>query len=155
MLDGLSANGYYQFDNGNIISNQIYTKMVDAKAIKGHRLTAQCPAGSENDPILYPSWRGVNDDWASYGLDYKGNTLTNLAIQGLFTRLSDAEVSALLADGYKAVDWGQTLLNNADEYYKYLFYDYDYETAPIHYWPFTPNVMSNGGFTNGYGFKQE
>lgn len=155
MLDGLAANGYYQFDNGNIISNQIYTKMVDAKAIKGHRLTAQCPAGSENDPILYPGWRGVNDDWASYGLDYKGNTLTNLAIQGLFTRLSDAEVSALLADGYKAVDWGQTLLNNADEYYKYLFYDYDYETAPIHYWPFTPNVMSNGGFTNGYGFKQE
>lgn len=155
MLDGLQANGYYQFENGNVISNQVYTKMVDAKAAKGHRLTAQCPQGSENDPILYPSWRGVNDDWASYGLDYKGNTATNLAIQGLFTRLSENEVAALLADGYKAENWGQTLLDNADEYYKYLFYEYDYESAPIHYWPFTPNVLSNGGFTNGYGFKQE
>ncbi len=155
MLDGLQANGYYQFDNGNVISNQVYTKSVDAKAINGHRLTAQCPQGSEDDPILYPSWRGVNDDWASYGLDYKGNTATNLAIKGLFKKLSDEEVAALLADGYTAVNWGQTLLDNADEYYKYLFYEYDYETAPIHYWPFTPNVLSNGGFTNGYGFKQE
>ena len=155
MLDGLRANGYYEFDNGNVISAKVYTKMVDAKALKGHRLTTQCPAGSEDDPILYPSWRGVNDDWASYGLDYKGNTLTNLAIKGLFKRLSDDEVAALEADGYTAVNWGQTLLENADEYYKYLFYDYDYETAPIHYWPFTPNVLSNGGFTNGYGFAQD
>ena len=23
------------------------------------------------------------------------------------------------------------------------------------FWPFTPNVMAAGGFTNGYGFKQE
>jgi hypothetical protein len=96
-------------------------------------------------------------DWyfMAYGLDYKGNTLTNLAIKGLFKRLSDDEVAALEADGYTAVNWGQTLLENADEYYKYLFYDYDYETAPIHYWPFTPNVLSNGGFTNGYGFAQD
>lgn len=155
MLDGLRNNGFYEFDNGNVISTKVYTKMVDAKALKGHRLTTQCPAGSEDDPILYPGWRGVNDDWASYGLDYKGNTLTNLAIKGLFKRLSDDEIAALEADGYKAVNWGQTLLDNADEYYKYLFYEYDYESAPIHYWPFTPNVLSNGGFTNGYGFKQE
>ena len=155
MLDGLRNNGFYEFDNGNVISTKVYTKMVDAKALKGHRLTTQCPAGSEDDPILYPGWRGVNDDWASYGLDYKGNTLTNLAIKGLFKRLSDDEIAALEADGYTAVNWGQTLLDNADEYYKYLFYEYDYESAPIHYWPFTPNVLSNGGFTNGYGFKQE
>jgi len=155
MMDGLAANGYYRFDNGNVISAKIYTKMVDAKAAKGHRLTAQCPAGSENDPIMFPGWRGVNDDWSAYGLDYKGNTLTNLAIQGLFTPVSDDEAAALLADGYTANDWGATLLNNRDEYEKYLFYDYDYVSAPLHYWPFTPNVMSNGGFTNGYGFKQE
>ena len=155
MLDGLRNNGFYEFDNGNVISTKVYTKMVDAKTLKGHRLTTQCPAGSEDDPILYPGWRGVNDDWASYGLDYKGNTLTNLAIKGLFKRLSDDEIAALEADGYTAVNWGQTLLDNADEYYKYLFYEYDYESAPIHYWPFTPNVLSNGGFTNGYGFKQE
>ena len=122
MIDGLAANGYYQFANGNVI---------------------------------YPSWRGVNDDWSAFGLDYKGNTNTNLAIKGLFTRLTDAEVNAALEDGYAAADWGKTLVEKADEYYKYLFYDYDYVKAPLHYWPFTPNVLSNGGFTNGYGFKNE
>lgn len=155
MLDGLQANGFYQFDNGNVISIKVYTKMVDAKALKGYRLTTQCPQNSQDDPILYPSWRGVNDDWSSYGLDYEGNTKTNLAIKGLFKKLSDDEVSVLLADGYKEENWGQTLVENSDEYYKYLFYDYDYESAPIHYWPFTPNILSNGGFTNGYGFKQQ
>jgi hypothetical protein len=155
MMNGLEADGYYRFDNGNVISAKIYTKMVDAKAEKGHRLTAQCPAGGEDDPILFPGWRGVNDDWASYGLDYKGNTLTNLAIQGLFKPVTAEEAAALEADGYAAVDWGATLLSNRDEYEKYLFYEYDYESAPIHYWPFTPNILSNGGFTNGYGFKQE
>ena len=34
------------------------------------------------------------------------------------------------------------------------FYDYDYVSAPIYLWPFTPNALSTGGFTNGYGFKQ-
>ena len=155
MLDGLQTNGYYQFANGNVISAKVYTKMVDAKSMKGFRLTAQCPQGSEDDPVLYPSWRGVNDDWSAYGLDYKGNTKTNLAIRGLFKKLGDEEVATLLADGYTAVNWGQTLVDFADEYCKYLFYDYDYESAPIHYWPFTPNVLSNGGFTNGYGFKQQ
>ena len=97
----------------------------------------------------------MNDDWSAFGLDYKGNTNTNLAIKGLFTRLTDAEVNAALEDGYAAADWGKTLVEKADEYYKYLFYDYDYVKAPLHYWPFTPNVLSNGGFTNGYGFKNE
>ena len=155
MLDGLQANGYYQFANGNVISAKVYTKMVDAKSMKGFRLTAQCPQDSEDDAVLYPSWRGVNDDWTSYGLNYKGDTKTNLAIKGLFKKLSDEEVASLLADGYSATNWGQTLVDYADEYYKYLFYDYDYESAPIHYWPFTPNVLSNGGFSNGYGFKQQ
>ena len=155
MIDGLAANGYYEFANGNVISSVVYTKQVDAKAANGHRLTAQCPADKVNDPVLYPSWRGVNDDWSAFGLDYKGNTNTNLAIKGLFTRLTDAEVTAALEDGYTAADWGKTLVEKADEYYKYLFYDYDYVKAPLHYWPFTPNVLSNGGFTNGYGFKNE
>jgi hypothetical protein len=53
------------------------------------------------------------------------------------------------------VEWGSTLLQNRDEYEKNLFLDYDYESAPIHYWPFTPNILSNGGFKNGYGFKNE
>lgn len=155
MLDGLSANGYYTFDNGNTISASIWTKMVDAKAEKGYRLTAQCPVGSEKDAILYPSWRGQNDDWEAYGCDYGGNEKTNLAIRGLFDKLSDSDIAALEADGYKKVAWGSVLVSNDDEYYKYLFYDYDYTKAPIYLWPFTPNIISTGGFTNGYGFLNE
>ena len=151
MIDGLEKDGYYKFDNGNVISNYIWTKMVDAKSLKGHRLTAQCM--DESDPILFPGWRGVNDDWSAFGLDYKGNNLTNLAIKGLFTPLTDDEIAALEADGYKKTNWAIDIVNNRDEYDKYLFYDYDGQKAPIYLWPFTPNVCANGGFTNGYGFK--
>lgn len=155
MMDGLEADGYYRFENGNVISSQVYTKSVDGNAVLGHRLTAQCPAGKEDDPLLFPGWRGVKDDWSSYGLVVDASYAPNLAIRGLFTSLTDAEKIALEADGYKAQDWGKTLIENRDEYDKYLFYEYDCESAPIHYWPFTPNVLSNGGFKNGYGFKNK
>ena len=155
MLDGLKNNGYYEFENGNVISNTIFTKMVDGKAIYGKRLMKACPAGKEDDPVLYPAWRGVNNDWESYGLDYKGNTNTNLAIKGLFKRISDNEKAALIADGYAEVAWGSVLVDNDDEYYKYLVFEYDFEKAPIYLFPFSPNTISTGGFTNGYGFKNE
>ena len=106
-----------------------------------------------DDPVLYPGWRGVNNDWSNYGLDYKGNSKTNLAIQGLFKKLSDEEIAALEADGYTKTAWGSVLVDNDDEYYKYLFFEYDYDKAPIYLFPFSPNTMSTGGFTNGYGFK--
>ena len=153
MLDGLKNEGFYTFENGNTISASIWTKMVDAKAAYGKRLTEQTPAGSENDPVLAPGWRGVNNDWTNYGLDYKGDTKTNLAIQGLFKKLTAEEIAALEADGYTKTAWGSVLVDNDDEYYKYLFYEYDYDKAPIYLFPFSPNTMSTGGFTNGYGFK--
>ena len=153
MLDGLKSDGFYTFENGNTISASIWTKMVDAKATYGKRLTEQTPAGSEYDPVLSPGWRGVNNDWSNYGLDYKGNSKTNLAIQGLFKKLSDEEIAALEADGYTKTAWGSVLVDNDDEYYKYLFFEYDYDKAPIYLFPFSPNTMSTGGFTNGYGFK--
>lgn len=152
MFDGLRTNGSYTFDNGNTISLYIWTKLVDGKALYGKRLTEETPAGQENDPVLSPGWRGVHNEWESYGLDYKGNTNTNLAIKGLFTPVSDEEAAALEADGYTKVAWGQDLLDNEDEYNKYLFYMYDGEKAPIYLFPFSPNTMSTGGFTNGYGF---
>lgn len=152
MLDGLKANGSYTFANGNTISANIYTKMVDAKAIYGKRLTEATPAGQENDPVLAPGWRGVNNDWSAYGLDYKGNTNTNLAIKGLFDKLTDAEISSLKADGYAETPWGSVLVDNYDEYYTYLFYQFDSSKAPIYLFPFSPNAMATGGFTNGYGF---
>lgn len=157
MIDGLKSNGYYQFPNGNVISNYVWTKAVDAKALYGYRLTTQTPKGKENDPVLYPGWRGQNDEWEAYGCDYKGKTNTNLAIKGLFNYIdpNGAEAKALEAEGYKKVNWGADIVKNEDEFYKYLFYDYDYTKAPIYLWPFTPNIMTTGGFTNGYGFAQE
>lgn len=164
MLDGLKTNGSYTFENGNTISAYIYTKSVDAAGMKdangntmyGYRLTTQCPEGKENDPVLYPSWRGQKDNWDELGLDYGTKTpKTNLAIKGLFAPVSDEEAEALTKDGYKKVDWGKTLVDNDDEYYKYLFYDYDYVSAPIYLWPFTPNIIATGGFVNGYGFSNK
>lgn len=156
MIDGLKANGSYEFENGNVISSVIYTKSVDAKAEKGYRLTMQCPAGKEMDPVLYPSWRGQRDNWEESGLSYgTDHPLTNLAIVGLFRSISDGEAAALTAAGYKAVDWGKTLVANANEYCKYVFNGYDYDKAPIYLWPFTPNIIATGGFVNGYGFRND
>ena len=153
MLDGLKANGYYTFDNGNTISEYIWTKYVDGKATNGKRLTEQCP--DENDPVLFPGWRGVNNDWSKYGLNIPADYKPNLAIKGLFKQLTADEIAALEADGYKKTNWAVDLVKNEDEYYKYLFLDYGYVKAPIYLWPFTPNVLANGGFKNGYGFKNE
>ena len=157
MMEGLKNNGYYTFDNGNTISNYIWTKNVDgsAKEWGGTRLTEECPADKRDNAVMYPGWRGVNNDWSKYGLKLADNYAPNLAIKGLFEKLSDSDIAALEADGYKKTSWGTDLVSNADEYDKYLFYDYDYVKAPIYLWPFTPNVLANGGFTNGYGFKQE
>ena len=155
MFDGLKANGYYTFDNGNTISEYIWTKYVDGNEEVGHRLTEQCPAGKEDDPVLYPGWRGVNNDWSKFGLVIPDGYKPNLAIKGLFKKLSAEEIAALEADGYKKTNWAVDLVKAEDEYLKNLFLDYGYVKAPIYLWPFTPNVLANGGFTNGYGFKNE
>lgn len=158
MLDGLASNGYYEFENGNVISSYVWTKKVDAKTLYGHRLTAQCPEDKKDDPVLYPGWRGQKDNWEEEGCNYGTMTpATNLAIKGLFKHIAEgsAEAQALEADGYTKQNWGVDLVTYYDEYYKYLFYDYDYESAPIYLWPFTPNAVAAGGITNGYGFKQQ
>lgn len=162
MLDGLKNEGSYEFSNGNVISDSIWTKMVDAKAVMGYRLTTQCPAGEESNALKYPSWRGTNDDWDAFARAIgkascytNDSPKTNVAIRGMFDLVSDEEQVALQQDGYKKVAWGAELVNNYDEYYTYLFYKYDYVSAPIYLWPFTPNVVASGGFTNGYGFSQE
>lgn len=168
MMDGLRNTGYYTFENGNTISKYVWTKLVDAGTTYGYRLTTECPENAKDDPVLYPGWRGQNDDWTAVGKaagikdetlekNLTAGNLTNLAIKGLFTYIDPEgeEAKALEADGYTKVSWGQALLDNYDEYYTYLFYDYDYVSAPIYLWPFTPNAISTTGFTNGYGFKQE
>ena len=121
----------------------------------------ECP--DKNDPVLYPGWRGQNNDWTSLALanaiadPYGGKTdvATNLAIKGLFEQIDEAEGAALVADGWKKVDWGAELVKSRQEYLDYTFYDYDYVSAPIYLFPYTPNVVATGGFTNGYGFSNE
>lgn len=149
MMDGLDANGYYKFDNGNVLSLYIYTKSVDAKSTYKYRLTAQAP--DDKDPVLYPGWRGQNDSWESYGLNYKTTTpLTNLAIKGLFAPVAADEV-----EGYAKVNWGKDLLDNRVEYDENLFKGFgegNYDRAPIYVLPLPPNTIG-AGYTNGYGFK--
>ncbi len=157
MLEGLKANGYYEFENGNVISDYVYTKLVDGNAVLGYRLTAQASEAQLADPakkeLVYPSWRGQHDNWESVcaagGFTYAGATKTNLAIQGLFEKVDGA---ALEAAGYTKEAWGKALVDNEEDYYNKFFNGYDFETAPVYTWPFTPNVVATGGFLNGYGF---
>jgi hypothetical protein len=170
MIDGLETQGYYTFENGNQISAYVWTKLVNAKDSVGYRLTTQCPEGKEDNPILFPGWRGQNDDWAAAGVksgvteanvekNLTAGELTNLAIKGLFTYIdpAGAEAAALEADGYAKEEYGAQLVKNKAEYLDNLFLDYDYQSAPVYLWPLTPNTIltSKGAITNGYGFKQE
>ena len=47
---------------------------------------------------------------------------------------------------------GSQIVDNDAEYHEYMFYMYDYQKAPIYLFPFSPNALTTGGFTNGYGF---
>lgn len=53
IIDGIRNKGYYEFENGNQIPAYIWTKMVDAKAMYGYRLTTQTPEGKENDQFYF------------------------------------------------------------------------------------------------------
>lgn len=151
MFDGLQSKGYYEFDNGNVFSLYMCTKAVNAKDSLGYRLTTQ--ATDTTNPITYPGWRGVNDDWTSYGWKKEASVpCTNLAIQGLFSRV---DTTALKAQGYTVVYWGQQLLTNRKEYDENLFNSYDYVSAPVYLWPICPNSVSTGNFHNGYGFTDD
>lgn len=158
MIAGLKADHYYEFENGNVISDYVYTKLVDGNDVLGYRLTAQASEAQLADPakkeLAYPSWRGQHDNWESVcaagGFTFAGATKTNLAIQGLFEKVDGA---ALEAAGYTKEEWGKALVDNEEDYYNKYFNGYDFETAPIYLWPFTPNVVATGGFRNGYGFQ--
>ena len=159
MIDGLESQGYYTFENGNTISNYVWTKRVDAGAEKGYRLMTQCT--DPTDPVAFPGWRGVFNDWETYtGEDVydDGNPpLTNVAIQGLFNHIEPGsqEALALEADGYEQTEFGIQIVNNRAEYSTYVFRGYEAGQVPIYFEPFTSDVLisSNGAITNGYGFR--
>ena len=153
MVQGLKDKGYYEFENGNVISNVIYTKRVDPKTEYNlnSRLTGVCPEGQEDNPVLYPGWRGQHDWENIYSSIYSSDGKSNLAIKGLFNRLSVEEVNALLEDGYSVQSWGADIVANEKEYVDYVFKGWDYESAPIYLFPFSLNARL--GVTNGYGFS--
>lgn len=162
IIDGVRANGYYTFENGNQIPAYIWTKMVDARNSYGYRLTTQTPADKQDDPVLFPGWRGQHDDWGGVVPAYGSETMTNVAIKGLFNYIApgSAEAAALEADGYVQTPWAIDMLKYEESYATKLFAgytdaDYTAKNPPIHLLPNTYQVLLNTGITNGYGFRQQ
>lgn len=162
IIDGVRADEYYTFQNGNQIPAYIWTKMVDAKEEYGYRLTAQTPEGKQDDPVLFPGWRGQHNNWGNIVPAYADVNQTNVAIKGLFRYIAPGseEALALEADGYEQTPWAIDMLNYEDSYANKLFAgysdaDYAAKNPPIHLLPYTYQVMLNSGITNGYGFRQQ
>jgi len=162
IIDEVIANGYAKFDNGNELPAYVWTKMVDAKKEYGYRLTTQTPQGKEDDPILFPGWRGQHDDWGSLYPKVAGATETNVAIKGLFKTIKPGsdEAKALEAQGYKQTPWAVDMAKYRSDYATNLLAGYtDADLAaknpPIYLLPFTYNTLTTGNLTNGYGFRNE
>ena len=162
IIDEVEAKGYAQFANGNQLPKYIWTKMVDAKTLYGYRLTAQTPAGMEDDPVLYPGWRGQHDDWGALYPKVAGVNDTNVAIKGLFRYIDENsdEAKALEADGYEKKPWGVDMNQYRESYATkilagYSDADYAAKNPPIYLLPFTYNTLTTSGITNGYGFRQQ
>ena len=174
-INQMKTQGYAKFDNGNEFPAYVWTKLVDANTEYGYRLTMQCPAGKEDDPVLYPSWRGQHDDWLACAEKYYGDKAmaaskitvdkTNLAIKGLFKHIEpgSAEAQALEADGYKMVEYGIQMLANPSREAEwstnfqagYTDAMYAAKKAPIYLVFIKSDILTTVGHTNGYGFKSE
>ena len=154
VIAGLEKDGYYKFDNGRVISNYIYTKLVK----KDSPLTYDAVAG---DPALTPGWRGVYDySTISTVASVVSGTTHNLAIEGLFEYIDPdgAEAAALIADGYKKVDWAINMVNQKDQLWDYnMLSGIDLSDVPLYYHPIPLETIkqSNGQVTNGYGLPQQ
>jgi hypothetical protein len=155
MIAGLKKDGYYTFANGNTISNYIFTKSVRLE----NPLTYDSP--DTNDPVLYPGWRGQYDYTKIAAVaDKVTGTDHNLAIKGLFNYIDPqgAEAAALIADGYKAVEWGIQLIQSEATYKENVLSGITSATVPpIYYWPIPYETLSQskGKITNGYGLPQQ
>ena len=161
MIDGLKANGYYTFENGNTIGNYIYYKGVDPTAMGlSSRVTAPTPeamlkAGYEPTTDLeatrFPGWRGQHD-WDAYKTYQNGKfPNSNIAIKGLFTNVTATPA------GYYQKEWGKAIVKQEETngfYYEDLFKGWDFKSAPIYLVPISQNGLI-GGLTNGYGFTSE
>jgi len=166
VINDIETKGYAEFENGNQLPAYVWIKEVDAKSINGYRLTTATPAGKENDPVLYPGWRGVHDDWdgvlSSFGYNTFGHKETNVAIQGLFKYIApdSPEAQALEADGYVKTDWGISLTLDKDTHALKLLSgctdaDFQARKSPVTVRPYTSKTVLNSNITNGYGFRQK
>ena len=165
MIDDLNSKGYHQFDNGNVISNYVWVKLVNpADYGVGYRLTTTCT--DRTNPVLWPAWRGQNDDWARVAqsngtptTNLKAGVNTNLAIKGLFEYIdpNGAEAKELEANGWERKDWGVTICELHDQYNELIFNGYSENEPPIYLCAIHADVIknANGALSNGYGFKQE
>lgn len=155
MIAGLEANGYYEFPNGRVISNYIWTKLVE----KDNPLTFDA---DPSDPALFPGWRGQYDYSTLDAVASKVNgTAHNLAIQGLFEYI-DPEgpvAAALEADGYTKTNWGVDIVSQKETLFdrNVLSGLGEDGAAPRYYHPipFETLNQSKGQVTNGYGLPQQ
>lgn len=155
MVNGISTNGYYTFNNGNQISGYIYTKMQKLD----NPLTFECTDAT--NPVLFPGWRGQYNysTIAAISSKVKG-TDHNVAIQGLFSYISPSGTTAstLVSGGYKKVNWGVDLVTNAAIYNSNMLSAVtSTDQPPRYYWPIPSETISksNGKITNGYGLPQQ
>ncbi|MCD8167599.1 MAG: RagB/SusD family nutrient uptake outer membrane protein [Bacteroides sp.] len=154
MAAGLEANGYYTFPSGRTISNYIWTKHVQINGSNIAVVTQECT--DENDPALYPGWRGIYN-WGASTHTTEGK---NLAIKGLYEHIDPdgEEAAALEADGYTKVNWGINIWNdpNAKAMFNGAILDGVVgreNLAPRYFHPMPITVIdqSKGKVTNGYG----
>jgi len=157
MTAGLEANGYYTFPSGRTISNYVWTKYVQ---IGGSSTAVVTQTPDENDPALYPGWRGI----FNWGAAAHTATAKNLAIKGLYNYIdpNGAEAAALVAAGYTKVEWGRKVWNDANAKAMLNAAILDgvvgrESSAPRYYHPMPLTVIdqSKGKVTNGYGLPQQ
>lgn len=183
ILDDLQTKGYHTFANGNQMSLYVWIKDVNpADYGVNYRLTTTCT--DRTNPVLWPAWRGQNDDWYSvgkswgdpnfaalkFGLDAtqsaatgkESDLRTNVAVKGMFEYIDPdgAEAKALEADGYVRTDWGKEIIDkqdNIDAYYTYVYNGYESKTPPIYMFPMHGDVIKQNPevLIQGYGFQSK
>lgn len=157
MTTGLEAKGFYTFPSGRTISNYVWTKYVQ---IGGSSTAVVTQTPNENDPALYPGWRGIYN-WVAAAYTA---TAKNLAIKGLYDYIdpNGAEATALKADGYTKVDWGIKVWKDANAKAMLNAAILDgvvgrENSAPRYFHPMPLTVIdqSKGKVTNGYGLPNK
>lgn len=153
MVNDLHAKGYHSFANGNVISNYIYTKMVNLT----NPLTYDADT---TNPALYPGWRGQYNYSTITGSGIVATAAHNVAIEGLFSYIdpNGPVAASLISQGYVKTNWGIDIVNNFTSYqYNILSGITSATDAPRYYWPIPSATLisSNGKVTNGYGLPNQ